>query len=306
MTALRVAAWLFAPLLAWMGPSRDQQATFRSGVDLVRVDVLVTDRGKPVRGLTVADFEVRDNGRVQRIDALFGERAPIDLTLAFDVSASLEGEALDYLKRASLAVLDRLEDGDRVGLVTFSHRVELQRRGPSAPPEVRADIVALRASGSTSLLDAVYCALALAEPGARRPLLLLFSDGRDNRSWLSPEAVIQVARETDTVIYAVAFKAPWRSSEVIGPVIASEPDRKLLGALTGSTGGRLSVESNARNLPALFERILAEMRDRYVLTYYPRDVPRDGWHELSVRLRGKAGSVVARPGYAGARPAGVR
>ena len=197
-------------------------------VNLVRVDVLVTDGGKPVRGLTPADFEVKDNGRVQRIDTLFGKEDPLDLTLVFDVSASLEGEALNYLKRSALTVVDGLEGGDRVHLVTFSHRVELRRHGPSAAPEVRADIEALQASGSTSMLDGVYCALALAERGASRPMVLLFSDGRDNRSWLSAEAVVQVARETDTVVYAVAFKAPWRSSEVVGPVIASEPDRRLL------------------------------------------------------------------------------
>jgi len=45
-----------------------QQPTFRTGIDFVRVDVIVTERGQPVTNLTEADFEVREDGRVQAIE----------------------------------------------------------------------------------------------------------------------------------------------------------------------------------------------------------------------------------------------
>ena len=45
-----------------------QQPTFRTGIDFVRVDVIATERGQPVTNLTEADFEVREDGKVQTIE----------------------------------------------------------------------------------------------------------------------------------------------------------------------------------------------------------------------------------------------
>ena len=59
------AAALF--LVAW------QQPTFRTRTELVRVDTLVTRAGVPVTGLTAADFDVRDQGRRERLEAVAGD-----------------------------------------------------------------------------------------------------------------------------------------------------------------------------------------------------------------------------------------
>ena len=50
-------------------PQNPSQPTFRTGVNIVRVDVIVTDdKGNPVTDLTQADFEIVEDGRVQTID----------------------------------------------------------------------------------------------------------------------------------------------------------------------------------------------------------------------------------------------
>jgi hypothetical protein len=42
--------------------------------------------------------------------------------------------------------------------------------------------------------------------------------------------------------------------------------------------------------------ILDEFRHRYLVSYTPRGVARDGWHRLTVRVK-RSGTVKARPGY---------
>lgn len=279
------------------GVVRAQQAYFRSEVDLVRVDVLVTDGGKPVLGLTRSDFELRDNGRLQDVDAVYGEDQPLDVVLLLDVSGSLQGMALDSLKRAALGAVDGLRPDDRVRLVAFSHRVSMSDATAGDTAAVRSAILRLDAGGSTALCDALYATLVMSLGSPRRTVALLFSDGRDNRSWLSAQAVAQVARESDVVVYAIAFKPPWRSSEVAATAVASEPDRAFLETLSGSTGGRLVWEQESRRLPTLFQDLLEEMRGRYVLTYYPQRAGGPGWHKIAVQLKTRKGKVLARAGY---------
>jgi hypothetical protein len=58
----------------------------------------------------------------------------------------------------------------------------------------------------------------------------------------------------------------------------------------------LEVEST-RDLPAAFVRILDEFRQRYLLSYSPAGVPREGWHPLEVRVKPRRAIVRTRAGY---------
>jgi hypothetical protein len=73
---------------------------FRAGVDAVRVDVLVTDRNRPVGGLTAADFSLLDNNVPQQIEAMHSEDVPVSMMLTLDASASVAGSPLEDLKGA--------------------------------------------------------------------------------------------------------------------------------------------------------------------------------------------------------------
>jgi hypothetical protein len=95
------------------------QATFSSRVDVVRVDVLVTDNG-----LTPADFEVFDNGVAQQVDLVSFDQVPLNVVLVFDMSNSLEGDRRDRLFEGAGALLSGLKPEDQSALVTFSHVVD--------------------------------------------------------------------------------------------------------------------------------------------------------------------------------------
>ena len=273
------AAALFAVI---RGVPADGQTTFTSRLEAVRVDVLVTENGRPVEGLTAGDFDVQDNGVRQRVDLASFEQIPLNVVLALDMSASLQGLRLGHLQTAGNRVLDGLKAGDRAALVAFSHMVSPTQGLTADLGRVRAALDQARGEGLTSLVDATHAGMLLGESDAGRSLLIVFSDGVDTSSWLSADSVLDTARRGDVVVYAVE----------VGERRASFPRD-----LSEATGGRLFAVESTKDLSATFAKILEEFRMRYLVSYSPQGVEAGGWHRLDVRVKNRSVTVKARPGY---------
>jgi VWFA-related protein len=261
------------------------QPTFSARVDGIRVDVLVTDSSRrPVRGLTAADFVIRDNGIPQEVDVVsFGETS-LNVGLAFDLSESVAGPPLDRLREASKALTAALQPADRLALVTFDHVVTMQCALASSRACANDALAEAKPIGETALVDGVFAGMMVGESDAGRSLLMVFSDGLDTASWLSPIRVLEMARRSDVVVYPITSKD-------------ARPD--FLDELASLTGGRLHELGWNDDLSDTFRAILDEFRNRYVVTYTPKGVPKDGWHKLDVRVNRSATRVKARPGYQG-------
>jgi VWFA-related protein len=235
------------------------------------------------------------------------EQIPLNLILVFDTSGSVAGERLHALLDAAQSLLEGLRDHDRVALLSFSTRVRLLAALTASRQQIRGAMAALEARGSTSLRDAAFAGLALREADPGRTLLLIFSDGEDTSSWLKAPAVLQAAKRTDAVVYAVAVSAQQRSVTTFSRGGSTSVTRtqttevnnagKFLHNLTEETGGRVLFASSNRDLRSTFIQTLAEFRDRYVLSYTPAGVAPTGWHRLEVKLKRKSGKVTARRGY---------
>jgi len=275
-------AALGALLLSTALSAQTQSPVFSTKVEVVRVDALVTDGGRPVLGLGPADFEVLDNGVPQAVEFVSYDQIPLNVVLAFDMSDSLAGERLDHLRSAGTAVLTGLKRNDQSALVTFNNQVMLGAALTSDSETLREAIGHVVGEGETSLVDGVFAGITVGESDAGRALLIVFSDGLDTLSWLSPAAVLDTAKRSDVVAYAVS----------VGKVKA-----EFLRDLTSFSGGRLFELEKTANLSATFVSILEEFRQRYLVSYTPRGVSREGWHRLEVRLKGKRATIKARPGY---------
>ena len=260
-----------------------QQPTFSTKIAAVRVDVSVTQRGKVVPNLTAQDFEVRDNGVLQHVDLATFQQVPLNVHLALDLSHSVSGERLRDVKAAGQAVLDGMTARDQAVLLTFDHAVHLREPLTADLARVRSALERAESSGDTALYDATYAAMVAGQADPGRDLVLVFSDGRDTASWLQAATVLDAARRSDVVVYGISVRGS-RSS-------------RFLEALGGATGGEAFEIATTSDLRARFLAILNEFRQRYLISYSPQGVQRGGWHKLDVKIRGRAGTVRARPGY---------
>src|SRR5206468_1399410 len=151
-----VAATSLCVMLAAAASLAAASQSFSSKVEAVRLDVLVTENGRPVRGLQAGDFDVLDNGVPQPVDLVSYEDIPLNVILAFDMSESLDQTSLDHLRNAGKTLLDGLNRDDHAALVTFSHVVAQRAPLTSDFDRVRAALDDAAPSGHTSLVDASF------------------------------------------------------------------------------------------------------------------------------------------------------
>jgi VWFA-related protein len=279
--AKRASLALLSVLLAATG--RAQGPAFSSKVEAVRVDVLVTDNNGTVRGLGPADFDVLDNGVPQQVNLVSFDEIPLNVILALDMSDSVAGDRMTQLRGAGGAILGALRHNDQAGLVTFSEVVRRDAALSTDVKAVREALARVEGSGATALVDGTYAGIMVGESDAGRTLLIVFSDGVDTASWLRADAVVDIAKRADLVVYGVS--------------VVSRLKPEFLRDMASFTGGRLFEIEKTTNLAQTFLGILEEFRHRYLVSYTPTGVAKDGWHKLDVRLKNRRATIKARPGY---------
>jgi VWFA-related protein len=260
-----------------------QRATFSSGTLAVRVDVLVTDGGKPVAGLTAADFELLDNNVPQDIESLNVGDLIVNAVVAMDVSGSTSGQTIGDLVSAGSALIGALKPQERVSLTTFSEIVAPLVPLTTDHARVRNALESVSPGGQTAIVDGVFTAMMTAQSEDGRPLVVVFTDGLDTISWMRDRDLIAATKRASAVIYTVAT----------GPA----RQWQFLKDLATATGGRAISLGSPKSLQAEFLRILNEFRSRYVLSFSPKGVSDSGYHVLTVRSKKRGVVVTARAGY---------
>ena len=298
ISTIGITAALMLPSASFLGAQDRPVATFKSGVDLVRLNAVVRDRkGRFVRDLTVRDFEVLDGGVSRKIAEFRAETGQISVALLFDVSGSMEARLPDA-RDAARHVLSWLDQQvDEAAVFTFDTR--LSEVTPFTPglKQLPAKLDALTPFGATSLHDAIgETAERLADrPGLRRAVVV-FTDGNDNASRRTPEQVSAAASAIDVPVYIFAVVP-----SIDNPLTENRsgsgqsPLSGALADLASWTGGHTFVASIPAERSASAKQIVDELRHQYLIAFESSGKP--GWHPLVVRARDKDLTVRARNGY---------
>ena len=212
---------LFLMLLAVAGvraqeppPQRDQDQTIKLKTDLVTVSAAVTDpNGLAVRSLRADDFNVYENGVLQKISHFASGEEPFTLMLLLDISGSTADEIM-LIKRAARKFLGALRAGDRVGVIVFSGEVELIADLKDSRDKVEAAIDGaatpeggggsrFNESTGTSFYDALF--LAVEESPLKqidgRKAIICMSDGVDSSSKTKYFDVAKLVEKSDASVY---------------------------------------------------------------------------------------------------------
>lgn len=103
-------------LTVWSSDGTAAQATFRADTQLVSILATVTDRDtRLVPGLSVENFEVMDNGRLQPLPFFSDDVEPITVVVVIDTSIGMT-LATDRVREVAEQFIIRLLPGDQARL----------------------------------------------------------------------------------------------------------------------------------------------------------------------------------------------
>jgi VWFA-related protein len=290
------------PVLA-QTPVDGGRPRFRSAADLVSIQTSVRDkRGRPLAGLTPADFEVRDNGQVRPLISLRSDRqSPVSIAVLVDVSGSMSvGSKAELARQSFDALVRRLhESEDELAVFTFDSELHERRPFTKHFAALNGVLDEFEPFGSTSLYDATAAtARRLAKRSATHKAIIILTDGVDTSSSLSAAEVSGLASAIDVPVYIVAT-----TPSIDQNAIAASGDRPATTAsadlrdLAEWTGGRLVLAGNFLTTVTAATSLLEELRQQYVLAIEAAAV--NEWRRLEVRVKEKHAIVKARSGYFG-------
>jgi Ca-activated chloride channel family protein len=282
--------------------SQDQQSRFRTGVDVVSLNVTVTDGSRRyVTDLEQGDFQILEDGRKQEVTFFQKTGLPLALVLLMDTSASMS-DNLPLAQEAAIGFARELGSGDLASVIDFDSSVHVLQDFTSDRSVIERAIHRTEANGSTALYNAMYIALKelnkaatgpnKAEP--RRQAVVLLSDGDDTSSLIEFDEVLDLAARSDTTVYAIGLglrtPAPGRSPNPGAPYV--------LRRIAEQTGGRTFFPQIGKELAAVYGEIKAELSSQYSLAYESSNTARDGrFRKVSVLIARPSAVARTRPGY---------
>jgi Ca-activated chloride channel family protein len=249
----------------------------RIDTTLVLVPVEVSDRlNRPVNGLEKQNFHVFDDQAEQKIISFSMEDDPIAVGLVFDISGSM-GQDLREMRHAASRFFKTSNPGDEFCLVELSSSARVTVPLTQDAAQVDYKLMSTQGGGSTALLDGVYLGLnEVRKSKNMRKALVIISDGGDNHSRYTPGEVKNAIQESDVLIYAIGTFGNGMGSNY--------SDQVLLRNLTELTGGRM-FPGVGMPLWDFADKIVIDLRNRYVLGYTPTVTDRDGrYHHITVKL----------------------
>ena len=270
-----------------------QQPVFRSATNLVPLTVTVTDRNNQfVKGLTVADFAVFEDGVQQQVEFFEASTVPLDLIILLDSSSSMS-DKMDIVHEAAVGFVKTLREIDRGAVVTFADGVDVVQKLTPDHAALEQAVRRTTARGATSLHNALYIALKEFGRGAsqqsdiRRQAIAVLSDGEDTSSLVSFDDVLALARKSGVCIYPISLQSRQASARTAatGQRRYFSESEYSMRMLAQETGAQAFFPLQVFELKGIYGSIAQELSSQYSLAYMPVNSRADGrFRRIVVRV----------------------
>jgi Ca-activated chloride channel homolog len=284
---------------------QDNPATFRAGVDLVALNVVVVDpRQQFVGGLSAGNFAVYEDGVQQDVSFFASAELPLDLAILLDTSASMH-DKIATAQKAAVGFVSALRPVDRLLVIDIKDSSRVLTPLTHDLNAAKEAILATSASGSTALYNGLYLTLREmirqkpAGQDLRRQALVVLSDGDDTTSIVGYDDVMELAKQAGVSIYTIMLRSSPFESQIARRNPQTSKSEYGIKALAQETGGRSFLALEINDLAGVYQTIGQELASQYAIGYMPTNQRRDGaYRRVSVRIVDRANAQPrTRAGY---------
>ncbi|MEM8932749.1 MAG: VWA domain-containing protein [Acidobacteriota bacterium] len=264
--------------------------------------VTVTRGARRVLYLDRDDFTVVDDGVEQALVTFERGDVPLTALLLVDASESMRGDRLRSAVAGAAAFVRGMASLDQARLVLFSDRLLHRTPFTNVPEVLEAGLLGIEPNGGTALLDPLWIALEALETVQGRRVVVLLSDGVDIASVTPIDEIEQAIDRSRAIVYWVRLGRFDREARLYSAWHDADEHRDQIDRLVTAverSGGRVVPIRSTDEASDAFSTILAELRDQYVLGYYPSPAD-DGparWRRVEVEVEESGNAVRHRKGY---------
>jgi Ca-activated chloride channel homolog len=295
-------------LLCWLAAAQSKQApakqppqatadeptTFTAETRWVILPVSVSDKnGKLVTDLQEKSFKVFENGVEQPIKLFRHEDVPISLGIIIDNSGSMR-EKRQKVEVASVDLVKASNPHDEVFIVNFNDEAYLDVEMTNDIKKMEEGVARIDSRGGTAMREAINMSIDyLKEKGKNhKKVLLVVTDGNDNASTIGLERLVNRARQSEVLIYAIGLLDEEERRE-------AKAAKRALNALTLESGGLAFYPKSVTEVDAIALQVAHEIRNQYTIAYSPLNDARDGtFRQIKVTVTGPGHPQVrTRTGY---------
>jgi VWFA-related protein len=273
---------------AQAGQTEDSGAVFTSVTRVVVCPTTVVDKdGHLVINLPKSAFTVYEDKEPQKF-TMKREDVPISLGLVIDNSGSMR-EKRKKVETAAADLVEASNKDDEEFVVNFNDSAYLdlphEKEFTNDIEELKEALARIDARGGTAMRDAVNMSIVHLKEKAHREkkVLVLVTDGVDNSSIVSLEALVKVAQQSGVLIYAVGLLSDEDRRD------AARAQRELR-QLTEATGGWAYFPKELADVERIAQEVAHDIRNQYTIAYSPSNTALDGTFR-SIKI------VVNAPGH---------
>ena len=292
-----------------------EKSVLRVEVNLVLLNVAVTDsKGHYVTGLRPSDFAILEdnipqkiasftegNGPQRTVDTPPGEQPkPVQAdSTGGGASVFVLFDTSNYMYRGFALAQDSIADfvrsldtPERVAFYAYSRNLYRGALLTSDRAQVLRGVRSTVAGDQPALYNALLLTLRDAGQFPGKKVLVIFSNGPDESSMVTPEDIGELAQSEGIPIYVVSTQQAALDPVSIG----------IFRQMSASTGGQAYFAKNWNDERKAFDSIRDDVAHLYGLSYYPQPNPNRGWRTIKVKLLGEAAKKYRLRTRSGYRP----